>query len=65
LPVLSPNIQGEWNALIAGGMTDTAANRANFAADKIFAYIQGIYQAGSRRENIAAQPALPPAEIRR
>jgi hypothetical protein len=52
--------QGEWNALVAAGTVDNAANRGLFAVDKLFHYLNDIYRAGSAREN---QSAVPPPEI--
>jgi hypothetical protein len=49
-------LRSEWDARIAAGTADNASNRATFIADKIFDYIQGIYQNESRRENQAALP---------
>jgi len=52
--------QAEWNARVASGTLDTAANRNTFAVDKVFDYISSIYTSESAKANAAT---LPPAEI--
>lgn len=50
-----------WNVYLAGGGTDTTANRANFAVDRVFDFIQDIYRNESYKETLAAIP--PPETI--
>jgi hypothetical protein len=45
-----------WQEYLAGGGTDTAANRAAFAIDRTFDFWTQIYRSGSQKENIAALP---------
>jgi hypothetical protein len=52
--------QSEWNQRVATGTVDNAANRNTFAVDKVFDYINGIYQGESAKAN---QAALPAAEV--
>lgn len=49
--------QSEWDALIASGTADTAANRGDFVAKKVMDYLKNIFTAGSQRENYASVPA--------
>ena len=51
--------RNHWQAFLAAGNTDTAANRGIFASERLFAYLQDIYRGESYKENIAA---IPPAE---
>jgi hypothetical protein len=49
--------QNEWDARVAAGTVDNAANRGQFAIDKtVNGYWGDIYKAGSSRENQAAVP---------
>jgi hypothetical protein len=48
--------QQEWNARVAGGTVDNAANRGIFASDKIFDNIQRVYRSGSYQENVGTLP---------
>ena len=50
-----------WQAYLSGGGTDTPANRGEFAADRLFNYLQDIYRGESYKENVAAIP--PPEQI--
>lgn len=50
-----------WAVYLAGGGTDTAANRANFAIERTFDFWQDIYRGESYRENVAA--LTPPETI--
>jgi hypothetical protein len=45
-----------WQEYLAGGGTDTAANRASFAIDRTFDFWNEVYRSGSQRENVAALP---------
>lgn len=46
-----------WDAYIAGGGTDTPANRRSFVVDRVFDWINNIYHKESYKENVAAMPA--------
>src|SRR4051812_26275866 len=47
--------QGEWNARLADGTyTDTPANRGQFAADKIIAYVQEVVRSEQYKASIQA-----------
>lgn len=48
-----------WAAYLAGGGTDTAANRGQFAVDRTVAFWTDIYTSESYKANVAA---MPPAE---
>jgi hypothetical protein len=48
----------QWQKFLADNtLTDTAANRNQFAAETVFNYIQNIYQSESAKANLAALPA--------
>ncbi len=47
---------GAWQVYLAGGGTDTAANRGQFAVDRTVEFWREIFTAGSNQENQAALP---------
>jgi hypothetical protein len=48
----------QWQKFLAdNALTDTAANRNQFAAETVFSYIQDIYRSESAKANLAALPA--------
>jgi hypothetical protein len=46
--------QAEWDQKVAAGTVDNAANRGDFAADKIIAYIQGIVFSSTYKASLQA-----------
>lgn len=50
-----------WAVYLAGGGTDTPANRRTFVVDRLFDWINDIYRKESYNENIAA--LTPPETI--
>lgn len=50
-----------WAAYLAGGGTDTAANRGAFAIERTFDFWRRTVQSASYKTNVAALP--PPADI--
>lgn len=46
-----------WQVYLAGGGTDTAANRANFAIERTFDFWRRTVSQASYKANVAAMPA--------
>lgn len=50
-----------WQAYLAGGGTDTPANRGNFAIERTFDFWRRTVQNASHKANVTALP--PPTDI--
>lgn len=48
--------QSEWDARVASGTADNAANRGRFVADEMFQFLSEIVKAYRHRTDIAALP---------
>jgi hypothetical protein len=52
--------QTEWDARVRAGTADTAANRGNFAADKIIDYVNDVRNGELKKAAITALPTPTP-----